>query len=249
MIQLSFTVTWPALLHKGGSDWNEKPLNRLKTMADWEDRGTRRGAVLEVNHYLEDLLRMATSLAEYKFRNQPLVRELVSLLNNGVREFWMELRNFVASFFQELTQGSKASEQEAWDVIRDMMSSVFKQIREARSVAQSVASTFPMHTVAERVEQAALIIWGTVQAHRVMEELMQAKFKGHPCVVVPSLMFLLNHRAPTQMVTDLQARVDADEKKRNEMNRKIHKMNCMIERLEKKCERTMAATEIQSQND
>jgi hypothetical protein len=106
-----------------------------------------------------------------------------------------------------------------------------------------------MHTVAERVEQAALIIWGTVQAHRVMEELMQAKFKGHPCVVVPSLMFLLNHRAPTQMVTDLQARVDADEKKRNEMNRKIHKMNCMIERLEKKCERTMAATEIQSQND
>jgi hypothetical protein len=184
-----------------------------------------------VNNKIDGVLGGATSSAEREYGRNPQVWDLVSVLNNGVRDFWTGLKSVVSSFHKELKEGSKASDQEAWELIREMLSAVFMEIEGARSVARSVAAGRPPRTLDDHIGKASLIIWGTVQAHRVMEEIKRAEFKRHHCVVPSLTLFLFNHRAPTQMVIDLQAKVAADEKDRQGLRSEMHKLRALVDKV------------------
>jgi hypothetical protein len=232
VIQQSFKVAWPALLHKAGAAG--QPLNRLKTIKEWEDRGKRQGVVVDVDNRMETILDAANDAAALEFRNHPQVRDLVSVLNSGVRDFWTRLRSFVNAFHLELLEGSKASSQESWDLIREMIAAVFEEIHKARNIARSVSTGRAPRNLTEQVNQAALIIWGTVQAHRVMAEVQQADFKRHQCVVPSLTLFLFNHRAPTQMVVDLQVKLAMAEKERNGLKGLVDKIDVKVAKIYKK---------------
>jgi hypothetical protein len=131
-------------------------------------------------------------------------------------------------------EGSKASSQESWDLIREMIAAVFEEIHKARNIARSVSTGRAPRNLTEQVNQAALIIWGTVQAHRVMAEVQQADFKRHQCVVPSLTLFLFNHRAPTQMVVDLQVKLAMAEKERNGLKGLVDKIDVKVAKIYKK---------------
>jgi hypothetical protein len=222
LIFQSFNVSLPGLLHKAGTDFTSRPLNLVKTKDLWENLGTGQGLVPLMGSNLETVLQGAMDSAARRYTDAPVVRELVGIMNSGIRDFWTGAKTFVTSFFQELKHGSKASDQEAWDLIRDMLSSIFKEIHEARVIARGVAAGGPPQTAEEVVRQTALVLWGSLQAARVMREVTKSEFKRHACVVPGLTLFLFNHRAPTQMVVELGKQVASLEKEKNGLKSEVH---------------------------
>jgi hypothetical protein len=222
LIFQSFNVSLPGLLHKAGTDFTSRPLNLVKTKDLWENLGTGQGLVPLMGSNLETVLQGAMDSAARRYTDSPVVRELVGIMNSGIRDFWTGAKTFVTSFFQELKHGSKASDQEAWDLIRDMLSSIFKEIHEARVIARGVAAGGPPKNEEEVVRQTALVLWGSLQAARVMREVTKSEFKRHACVVPGLTLFLFNHRAPTQMVVELGKQVANLEKEKNGLKSEVH---------------------------
>jgi hypothetical protein len=231
VILQSFNVAWPALLHKGGADFTSRPLNQVKTKDLWENLGTGQGLVPLMSGAMEPVLSGAVEAAAREYSLSPAVKDLVGIMNNHIRDFWSGAKTFVTSFFQELKHGSRASDQEAWDLIRDMLSSIFKEIHEARVVARGVATGRRKINAAATVDRAALVIWGTLQAARVMREVTRSEFKRHACVVPGLTLFLFNHRAPIKMVTDLTDKVLALEKERNGLKSEMHQLTAKVNKL------------------
>lgn len=59
IVQQSFGVSWPAMMHKGGEDLSGKPPNLLKNRATWEVRKARQGIVPMIDDNLDGILSMA----------------------------------------------------------------------------------------------------------------------------------------------------------------------------------------------
>ena len=231
VILQSFNVAWPALLHKGGADLTSRPLNQVKTKDLWENLGTGQGLVPLMSDSMEPVLSGAMEAVTREYPTSPAVKDLVGIMNNHIRDFWSGAKTFVTSFFQELKHGSRASDQEAWDLIRDMLSSIFKEIHEARVVARGVATGRRKVNVSGTIDRAALVIWGTLQAARVMREVTRSEFKRHACVVPGLTLFLFNHRAPIKMVTDLTEKVAALEKERNGLKSEMHQLTAKVNKM------------------
>jgi hypothetical protein len=231
VILQSFNVAWPVLLHKGGAELTGRPLNQVKTKDLWENLGTGQGLVPLMLGSMKPVLSGAMEAVTREYPTSPAVKDLVGIMNNHIRDFWSGAKTFVTSFFQELKHGSRASDQEAWALIRDMLSSIFKEIHEARVVARGVATGRRKVNVSDTIDRAALVIWGTLQAARVMREVTRAEFKRHACVVPGLTLFLFNHRAPIKMVTDLTEKVAALEKERNGLKSEMHQLTAKVNKM------------------
>ena len=78
---------------------------------------------------------------------------------------------------------------------------------------------------------------GTIQAHRVMDYLLQNQFIQHPEVTLHITMYLFEHRAPRVEVLDLKQRVGSQAKILSQMKNTCKELQSRVDDLTEKSNR------------
>ena len=80
-------------------------------------------------------------------------------------------------------------------------------------------------------------LWGTLQAHWVMNDFLRTQFRQHPEVAPHIKLYLFEHRAPRVEVSDLKQRVEAQDKNLNQTGKTCKELQARVGLLTEKSNR------------
>jgi len=86
--------------------------------------------------------------------------------------FWISLANWVDEFHMKLTIVSCCTSEEAWLLVASCVRGIFRELRRVRICAQE-AEKLP-----DKATSCALFLWGSLQAHREMDQFLIHSFEG-----------------------------------------------------------------------
>ena len=121
-----------------------------------------------------------------------------------------------------------ASDKEAWELVQEMLAAVLQEIIHARS---AVTSDHVLGN-SDPITRVSAALWGTLQGHRVMEDIAHFEFRRHPCVMPTQTRFLYTHRAPIGKVKNHEAEIKELRKRDAERQSTIDKLEARLRRLE-----------------
>lgn len=78
-------------------------------------------------------------------------------------------------FLPSLTT-SEPSEDEAWELVSACVKKVFEELRWVRASAANATSE------ADSTSKCSTIMWALIQAHRVMKDFLDMRFRNHPSI-------------------------------------------------------------------
>ena len=203
IVEASCHVTIPALFQSGGGSVGATRMNLINTPDKWEKDDGINGVARHIDNNLPGLIANLNEVAHRRFSKSPEVYGVVMKLLNDSRAFWVGLTSFVSSFHAELKAVSKGPTLEAWELITNMLYSLFTVISEGRSLGQ----TANLQSSKDPSTTAALAFYAALRANKVMNDIMKIGFRKHPSTLPSLTLYLYNHRAPTSMVEDLRTSV------------------------------------------
>jgi hypothetical protein len=178
MISTSFGLTWPSMLHKTSGEYTGEVLNQMLKFEAWQNLGKGTSVVSAVEREMPSSLSNILRSCSTRWPGKAKVIDLVMNLNSSTNSFWNGLRNFAQNFYAELTSDPRADPESTWRIVREMMGSYLQAFRQAHSVG--VSATFmslkDSSDITEKTQVITDILWGTLQGHRVMKEIVQADF-------------------------------------------------------------------------
>ena len=190
----SFNLEVPPLLGKGSDQattTNSRALGAVPRFADFHPPSGREGIHQRILDYVKDGVHtIEQAVGElFAFGTEPssVAKELLL----WSKTFWDELTHWMVRYHAQVQAESEASEQEVWILISHCIRAVFKSLREAR--ASGRASNTP-----------GGMLWGTLKAHRVMQEYRAADFSGHPKIALILHEHLIRFTTPRSKFDTLQ---------------------------------------------
>ena len=92
---------------------------------------------------------------------------------------------------------------EAWHLVASIAKQIFINLALVRSSAKFI------HVSSADTERVATVLmWSTLQSHRIMQEYLLAGFRGHPNVAPVVTLHLYEHRVPTTVFAKLEKEVE-----------------------------------------
>jgi len=193
------------------------PLPALKTQKIWNPNdgvsGVRRSTSQSLKFQVENIKLMLTH-----FYGTSKAYYLSFTLLSKSHSFWIALSNWIDEFHLKLTIVSCCSADEAWLLVASCVRGIFRELRRVRIVAQE-AEKLP-----DKATSCALFLWGSLQAHRIMDEFIVHNFEGHPVITPVINMHLFQHRVPLSLHTSLKTKVLALEKTLNEHRKELDRL-------------------------
>ncbi len=114
------------------------------------------------------------------------------------QNFVMELSPWMDAFYQELVSTSEATEDDAWEVVGTCVNKVFEVMRVPR--AQVANATMDSNLIS----QCATYLWALFQAHRVMKEFINARFRNHGAIAPVIILHFFKVESLIQLPQQLQ---------------------------------------------
>jgi hypothetical protein len=165
-----FSRDLPAMFGKESSSGitrDDRSLPSIPTVKEWDSGGGSRG----VKHNFTNNLRKADALREKIGLH--LVGEAKDvarqMLDNSVR-FVQELSVWISRHYQEVLNRSLTSDAKCWSLISHCIRTVFTVLGTARSAGSGQHPKGP---------KATAILCGTLQAHRVMRDMLSDGFAAY----------------------------------------------------------------------
>ena len=181
------------------------PLPALKTQKIWNPNdgvsGVRRSTTQSLKFKVENIKLMLSHF----YGTSEAYRLAFTMLSKSY-SFWISLANWIDEFHQKLTIVSCCTVDEAWLLVASCVRGVFRELRRVRIVAQEAEK------IPDKATSRSLFLWGSLQAHRIMDEFLIHSFKGHPVITPVINMHLFQHRVPISMHNSLKVKVMALEK-------------------------------------
>ena len=137
-----------------------------------------------------------------------------SMLSALARDSISFLRRFIAwvNTFHTETQKSFPAPGEAWNLLRQILHGLFKELKMARNLVGNVSATWKGNKTAG----CAHVLCATLKAHKLMRELLTYNLSGHPKLAPYVLYFLSKNVATKQNVNSLIAQVRKENGRRSE---------------------------------
>ena len=196
-----------------GSSGRDDFMKDCDTCEKWKDPGKRKGLACILQKALATDMQSVTTSINHRITNSELHSLAVSML--------MTTQTFMTAFIQfgeevhcEMSLSDSMNAQDAWDLTKNMMGEVFRQIRDARNAVADIREYEPeMH------------IWGAFKAHMVMKEFTLAFFRDHPSLTGIQTRFLVKRKGDKDGVstnlTRLTSRVTSLEMKHNAVAQQV----------------------------
>jgi hypothetical protein len=194
----SFEVELPAMFgteSTSGVLRNGRGLPSCPTAKEWDSGGGISGAKFNLANNLKKTDTLRHRIAE----NLPGEAMDVArqMLSDSVR-FLHELSNWISQHYYEVRTRSGTSDKECWGLISHCVRTIFSVLGTARSPGSG--------TFAEGAK-ASSILWGTLQAHRVMRDLISDNFAGHPKLSHVLNLHLQDNMVPKSQFEELEVLV------------------------------------------
>jgi hypothetical protein len=217
----SFQITLPSVfgyVKEGGS--TKYPLPAVKTYQEWNPTdGTSgvRGYIvagladlnLQVRQEIEDTFDAGN------FKAKALARDM----HDFSQSFLAQMMNFGEEFYHELINHSESKPDEAYELLAAIYRRVFDEMRKVRTSA-SYASRDK-----NPISKCTSYIWAMIQAHRVMKDLLDAKFRNHvmiaPVIILHVFKTRITRVAHDEAIKRLEGRIAALEKDKGSSNKKV----------------------------
>ena len=202
-IETSFGVTVPSIFQSTAKMGTEMCLDKVPKFVDFDGGDGKNGMTVAIDDAMVKLVNGVEYSANQHYGSEAhrRARNLATELATRTHNFWSKLQTFVSSFHRELMNTAKASDQEAWDLIREMLQAIFSEIAQARQQGSAAENQ-------SEFDKTRVILWATLQAHRVMESLVVMRFRKHPCVIPSLTLFLYKNRASGGTIDELSKKVD-----------------------------------------
>lgn len=192
----SFDVEVPKLFGKNkdpDTEVSSKALANVPTYEAW-NTGTGRDGIKD---RLSKLVKEGQKkiLAEISLYLRGDAREVAKEMVNNSATYWTTISTWLTTHYLEYLTRSEATEAEVWELITSCMREVFSLFRKARLVGGGGT--------------AAQMFWGTLQCHRVCQELSDSEIKGHPNLAMIINDHLIDNAVPLSRYNKLEAEFQA----------------------------------------
>jgi hypothetical protein len=111
----------------------------------------------------------------------------VTALLTNVQAQWNHLVSCIETFHNDLICVAKFTKPKAWQLLGRTMASVFEAMSGPRAEAARLSDNQDLHSKAG-------LIWGVLRCHRIMQQSIVVKFRGHPAIVKEMTLFMLTER-------------------------------------------------------
>ncbi|KAL7468880.1 hypothetical protein ACHAXS_009126 [Conticribra weissflogii] len=177
----SFMTEIPPILAGPKESHEQRNLfNAMKTFDMWDAGDGVVGTLNRINQTLSMRIESIRSNIERVLEGHSVGQSLCLEMLTVTQTFWRELCAEINEFRRFLLTSSYGAEpysaeakEQCWTVILKMLRVFFSELRRARLVAEQANQS---------VHPTALYLWGTLEAHRVMEEFRRCSFRDHPKV-------------------------------------------------------------------
>ena len=164
------------------------------------------------------------------------VNFLAKSLLAGSVGFWNSLVTWVGNFYNRLlvkvelsnpgvTQSERKehdllvemAESEAWELIIQVLTDIFQEIAIKRNDGEAAQSMKP------GLQRASIVLYATLQAHNIMNELADKNFERHPCLSPSLNNFCIAARASLNDIHQVEAKLSHLEKVTSGVQAKVDK--------------------------
>jgi hypothetical protein len=195
-------------------------LPAVRTFKDWNPRDGTSGVKTYVATGLDDLkLQVRTDIEDSFPPDESEAKSLARDMHDGSQTFLSELMAFSGDFFDELMHSSDTAEEEAWELLSALIKKIFEELRKVRASAANAARD------KNPITRCATYLWASIQAHRVMKEMLDARFRNHvsiaPVIILHVFKTRITKVAHTAALKRLEGRLAALEKTGNGGGKKI----------------------------
>ena len=205
-IDSSFNVVVPDVFGAEKDKKNPgKKMGALETMESWDDPTSQSGMMWEIDNLMQTHRNNVES--ELTMLGQEVSTGIVQFYQTMAQEvnsFWEDLKAWIYKFERETlvpNTGDDMKTQKAtvWHLICLKLHSMFVELNTRRAAGRAGASN--------KVTKYALILKGTLAAHKFMKELRAAQFSRHEIFGATFDKFLLNTKATGTHVASLDKRM------------------------------------------
>jgi hypothetical protein len=111
----------------------------------------------------------------------------VTALLTEVQAQWNHMVSCIETFHNDLLYVAKFTKPKAWQLLRRTMAAVFEAMSGPRAEVARLSDNQDLHSKAG-------LIWGVLRCHRIMQQFIVVKFRGHPAIVKEMTLFMLTER-------------------------------------------------------
>ncbi len=188
----SFKITYPTVFGhvKEGTTVTKNHLPAVKSFKEWNSFDSETGVKSFILNGMEDLkLQVYQDIANLFVSDQFYdAQVLANDMHSKSQIFVAEMTNWMDVFYQELLATSKATEEEAWELVSACIKRVFEDLRRVRAgAANATTETGPS-------SKCSTIMWALVQSHRVMKEFLDMRFRNHPSIAPVIILHVFKTR-------------------------------------------------------
>ncbi len=187
----SFKITYPTVFGyvKDGSANAKHHLPAVKSFKEWNSFDAESGIKSFIMNGMEDLkLQLYQDISTYFGDQFYDARVLANDMHSKSQVFIAELSNWMDAFYQELLTTSEATEDEAWELVSACVKKVFEELRRVRASAANATSEVDAGT------KCSTIMWAVIQAHRVMKDFLDMRFRNHPSIALVIILHVFKTR-------------------------------------------------------
>jgi hypothetical protein len=208
----SFRLILPTVfgyVKEGASTRHNLPA--VRTFKDWNPRDGTSGVKAYIATGLDDLKLQVRQEIEDSFpSNESEAKSLARDMHDGSQTFLSELMAFTGDFFDELMHSSDTTEEEAWELLSALLKRIFEEFRKVRASAANAARD------KNAITRCATYLWASIQAHRVMKEMLDSRFRNHvsiaPVIILHVFKTRITKVAHNAALKRLEGRIAALEK-------------------------------------
>lgn len=152
------------------------PLPAVKSYHAWNPFDGATGVKQFIEKGMDDLRLSLGNDVDTFFAEHDEARMLAAELLTRSRTFITEMCSWMDSFYGELVSQSQITPEEAWELVAACVKKFFETLRAVRAPAANASSD------KDESAKCAKYLWAIVQAHDVMREFREYRFKGHPAI-------------------------------------------------------------------
>jgi hypothetical protein len=130
----------------------------------------------------------------------------ITALLTEVQAQWNHMVSCIETFHNDLLYVAKFTKPKAWQLLGRMTAAVFEAMAGPRAEVARLSDSQDLHSKSG-------LIWGVLRCHRIMQQFIVVKFRGHPAIVKEMTLFMLTERVDPSEIGKLLERVkDAEAK-------------------------------------
>ncbi len=204
------------------------PLPAIKTFDSWDPQDNVTGKAKRIRDGINDLELSIQSTIGTVCRQSEAARVLAFDMLQSSKVFIENLSTWMTSFYLELLKTSQVPPDEAWHLVAACVHQFFVVIREFRAPASKA------NVISDPALKTTTYLWAMIQVHRVMKDIRDSQFRGHPSVAPIINLHVFKTRVTTTAFHKLSDSLKAFTKQLGDNQKLMDKLDDRIMKLEKK---------------